>query len=296
MRYFVEVAAQGSIRAAAESLLVAPSAVSRQVRLLERDLGVRLFDRVASGMRLTEAGTVALEHFLASADRDEALRERLRGGTAAVPTLRVGLLEGLVGLASALTTRLDRRSPGTRLDLLMLPSQQVIEHVAGGEVDVGFSSGRHVGKHVQIVATIALPVRLMVGPDHAFAGRESVTMADLVGQPVVLPDATFGIRREVDRACHEHHIAVDLIGETNTLTLALELALARGAATLLTLPALPRDADRRGITAIPIKDKRLASVPLSVVVAHDPPRAAAVRLGAELGKDLLLSPRVRAWT
>lgn len=75
-----------------------------------------MFDRSASGMAPTAAGVEALENFLSSADHDVALRERLHGAaSAAVPDLRVGLLEGLVSLAPALTKRLLRRSAGTKL-------------------------------------------------------------------------------------------------------------------------------------------------------------------------------------
>jgi DNA-binding transcriptional LysR family regulator len=297
VRYFVEVATHGSIRAASESLLVAPSAVSRQVHLLEKDLGVRLFDRSATGMTLTVAGSEALEHFLASGDRDEALRERLRGvASVAVPRLRVGILEGLVSLVPALTAGLSRRSPATRLDLLMLPTRQVVEHVIAGDVDVGFASGRQTGRGIGVEATLVLPVHLVVGPDHRLAGRDSISMDELNGLAAVLPDKTFGIRKEVDRACREHRVTVDLVGETNTLSLALELALARGVATLATLAALPRDASRRGISTIPVSDKRLASTPVSLVVARDPRRPEEASLGVRIGRDLLNSPAVRAWT
>lgn len=296
VRYFVAVAARGSIRAASESLLVAPSAVSRQVRLLERELGVRLFDRSSSGMTLTAAGHEAWDHFSVSADRDEALRERLRGASAEhVSLLRVGLLEGLVSLVPALTERLSRRSTRARLDLVMLPSRQLTEEVIAGELDVGFSSGRELAREVEVAAAHILPVHVIVGPGHPLAARNGLSLHELNGLAVVLPDTTFGIRREVDRTCREHRVVLDMVGETNTLTLALELAIARGAATLLTGAALPRDADRRGIKAVPVDDRRLRSVPVSLIVARQPARPEAARLGVRLGRDLLGNPAVRAW-
>ena len=58
LRYFLETARLGSIRRAAEALYVAPSAVSRQIALLEQTFGMPLFERHAAGMRLTSAGEV----------------------------------------------------------------------------------------------------------------------------------------------------------------------------------------------------------------------------------------------
>jgi len=296
VRYFIEVAERGSVRAASEGLLVAPSAVSRQVRLLERDLGVLLFDRSAAGMTLTPAGRAALEHFADSTDRDEAFREHLKGVVAApVPLVRFGLLEGLVSLVPALTARLSRRSAGTRLDLQMLPSSQIVDLVVGGELDAGFSSGRRIGRTVRVEGSAALPLLVVVPPGHRLAERDRLNLDELDGLPVVLPDRSFGIRAELDRACREHRVVPQVVGETNTLTLALELAVARGAATLLTAAALPDDVAQRGIRAVPVADKRLAAVPVSLVVARHEPRPDAARLAVQLGRDLLGSRAVRSW-
>lgn len=297
VRYFLEVAQQGSIRSASETLLVAPSAVSRQVQLLEKELGVGLFERSATGMALTSAGRDALEHFLASADRDEVLRERLRGVAAVpVPELRIGVLEGLVRLVPSLTARLSRRSSHTRLDLLMLPAREIVSQATTGELDVGFTSGRQAGRKVRVDATRVLPVHLVVGPDHVLADRDSVDLTELAGLAVVLPDRSFGIRREVDRACREQRVVLNVVGETNTLTLAVELALARGAATAATLAILPYEAERRGIRALPVTDRRLASVPIALIAPKAPARPEATGLGLMLGRDLLNSPLVRSWT
>ncbi len=90
--YFHVTATEGSIKAAAERLGITQPTVSEQVRLLERSLGVQLFDRSAGGLRLTQAGREALDHtrtmFLAS----ERLRTALSRASGPPPiTLRVGV-------------------------------------------------------------------------------------------------------------------------------------------------------------------------------------------------------------
>ena len=62
LRYFQEVARQGSIRRAAQAMNVASSAVNRQVLKIEDQLGIKLFDRLADGVRLTAAGEILLRH------------------------------------------------------------------------------------------------------------------------------------------------------------------------------------------------------------------------------------------
>src|ERR1700759_301111 len=62
LRYLAEIARLGSIRGASVTLNVASSAINRQELRLERDLGVRVFDRLPSGMQLTPAGELLLQH------------------------------------------------------------------------------------------------------------------------------------------------------------------------------------------------------------------------------------------
>jgi DNA-binding transcriptional LysR family regulator len=62
LRYFVAVAEEGNVGRAARELRVAQPAVSRQIRLLEHELGVELFERTARGMRLSPPGAVLLPH------------------------------------------------------------------------------------------------------------------------------------------------------------------------------------------------------------------------------------------
>ncbi|MDE1995932.1 MAG: LysR family transcriptional regulator, partial [Rhizobiaceae bacterium] len=62
LKYFAEVARSGSIRKASDELHVATSAVSRQIKKLEDELGTPLFERFSDGLRLTAAGEIVLKH------------------------------------------------------------------------------------------------------------------------------------------------------------------------------------------------------------------------------------------
>jgi DNA-binding transcriptional LysR family regulator len=101
LRYLAEIARLGSIRRASATLNVASSAINRQVLRLERDLGVRVFDRLPSGMQLTPAGELLLQHVrgtLQNFDRLIAEMDGLQGirsghvTLAAVDSLLVGFV------------------------------------------------------------------------------------------------------------------------------------------------------------------------------------------------------------
>src|SRR5260370_4099983 len=90
LRYFVEVAREGSYAAAAERLHVAQPGVWKQVRALERELGVRLFERVGSGVRLTRDGELVLaqaDKALAGITRVADLASDLQAGRTGTVTV-----------------------------------------------------------------------------------------------------------------------------------------------------------------------------------------------------------------
>jgi len=103
LHYFHVAAVEGTVAAAAQRLGVTQPTVSEQIKALERTLGVTLFDRIPTGLRLTEAGRLAFEHTSVMFRASERLVESLGSGPADMPrTLRVG-----IGGSIARTTALD---------------------------------------------------------------------------------------------------------------------------------------------------------------------------------------------
>lgn len=143
LRSFVTVARLGHLTRAAEAVHLSQPAISGQIKALERDFGVALFERTPSGMVLTPAGKRLLPHAESVIGGVQHLREaalelsaqltgRLRLGTVLDPAfLRVGEL-----IAAAY-----ERHPAVELDLHQVVSNEALEQVRSGELDASFYFG-----------------------------------------------------------------------------------------------------------------------------------------------------------
>jgi DNA-binding transcriptional LysR family regulator len=169
---------------AAELLHIVQPAVSQQVRRLERDLGVRLFDRSPRRVLLTEAG----QRFLPEARAVLAAAERARA--AAFPerrTLRLGTSTGLGDHLDRVLERLAEVLPGLTVDLVSAPVRERTAQVAEGRLDAAFVRGD--GRHRPGLRTVPVwsdPLVAAVPAGHPCARDGVLGLADLAGMRLML--------------------------------------------------------------------------------------------------------------
>ena len=146
LRYFATVAEELHFGRAAERLLIAQSVVSQQIRRLERELGVVLFDRSSRHVRLTEAGRAFLPEAQAVLDAQErAVASMARFTEHRSHVLRLGTSSGLGDRLTIVLDGLARRLPDTRVELVSAPTRERLELVADGGLDAAFLRGDTVG-------------------------------------------------------------------------------------------------------------------------------------------------------
>ncbi|MBO1415904.1 LysR family transcriptional regulator [Streptomyces sp. FH025] len=131
LRYFVAVAEELNFGRAAASLLIAGPSLSQQIKALERDLGVRLFDRDRRSVVLTPAGTALLPHVRALLDRADDLRRRA-GRLSGSDPVRLGYVNWLPPDLGPRTSAVAR----VLVDAWVAPSHAQAARVADGSLDV----------------------------------------------------------------------------------------------------------------------------------------------------------------
>jgi len=267
VRYFRVVTECGSIKQAAASLRIAPSAISRQVQGLEEELSIKLFERGARGMNLTDAGHVLYRYAIENRNQLDGLRSKveefdsLRRGQ-----VKIATVEGLVAsFLSDFVVDLAKEYPGISISVTVLGSRDVAEMVSQNEVDLGFVFGRAPRRDLIELGRMRQSLCLIVAPGHPMAGKESCTVKDLAGLRVVVPDTSFGIRQEIDKAFNQANVRLEICSETNSLAFAQSLVARTELATFLPMvSAMPLIAAGK-LQAIALRDKRLEATQVTLV-------------------------------
>lgn len=186
---FEKVATVLSFTQAAAELKYAQSSVTSQIRALESSLGVQLFDRLGSHIRLTEAGDRLVPYARQIIELSEEARAAVVGTEEPSGTLTVGTMESLTSYRlSPLLELFHHRYPGVRLSMRPTLGDETRQALRQGTYDVGFLMEReteHAGLEVTLLAEE--PLALVAAPGHPLAGAavSAVSTADLVREPLL---------------------------------------------------------------------------------------------------------------
>ena len=197
LRQALVLAETGSFTVAAENLHISQSALSRSIRALEEDCGIRLFDRGRRGAAPTIEGREFLRfgrETYAAALRLEALGHNLAAGEAGDVTIGLGASVAHVVLPDLLV-RAAEAWPGLSLIVRTAPADILLEEVTGGECDFAAMAFRDaVDMHALEVERLTAPVRsgLFVRPDHPLARRRRLDRACLAEHTIAASAASIG--------------------------------------------------------------------------------------------------------
>ena len=191
LRAFVEVAERLSFTRAAEELHVSQQSVSRMVRDLERELGVRLLERTTRAIRVTEAGEVLLEQGRGALQAAAAAFEAARSIGAARQVVHVATTAA-IGAADRLDTvaALRQDDPMLSIEFHAVRPEDLASVLARGRVHLALMrTAAPSGDRLDSVELRPSPAIACMPVEHPLAGRPSLHAADLRGERLLLPDA-----------------------------------------------------------------------------------------------------------
>ncbi|MDR5901603.1 LysR family transcriptional regulator [Halomonas icarae] len=251
--YFQLTVETGSIRGAAARLDIAPSAVSRQIALLESALDVTLLERRRDGVCPTPEGELLLDYCqrrtLLDRHFSDALDAHQRLETGQI-TLHVG--EGFVGdLINQPLRDFTESHRGVRLKIDTGSTREIIETVVNDEVDIGLMYHEQVHPHLRFWQSTRQPLVLLMSPSHPLAreSRAPIALDTLAEYPLALWHSGHGVRELVDLAFREANQR-PLVGiQTGSLEVLKHSARAALCLTLLPRFAAARELEEGALVA-----------------------------------------------
>jgi LysR family transcriptional regulator, cyn operon transcriptional activator len=206
LRTFVAIADAGGVGRACEQLHLSQPAASRQISLLEGELGVRLFDRIGRRLHLTSDGEDLLARSRRLLTEALSLNERalaLRGGQTGI--LRIAAASQCIeAWIASFLVRFQRRYPGIDIRVLEDQSGNLAKHIQNGDVHLAQMPAGDEQFHCRaLYPTHALAV---LPKFHKFGRRRVIEVGELANEPLLLLRRDSLVRHWIEAACTAAHV------------------------------------------------------------------------------------------
>jgi DNA-binding transcriptional LysR family regulator len=290
LHYFDTVVRTGSVRRAALTLNVAPSAISRSISQIESEIGTPLFERVRQRLKLTGAGEILIHHSrLSRAEINKAceLIEDLKG--LARGTVRIAVVESAArGLLPDTLARYWQQFPNIVVEVRVLGSRSACEAVLQGECDLALAfDDREARRGLSPIASADLHMGVLVPPKHALARRRDIRMRDLAGEHVLMSDASLTLSASVEEAMHQTVAELSPRLRTNSIAAMVELTLRGGGIAFQTRVGVEKELAEGKLKFLPLRAPRLRPRRLMLLArTHAPLSGAAAALKDMIVRDL----------
>lgn len=195
------VAKKGSISRAAKTLHIAQPALSRRLRMLEEEVGVELLIRSASGVSLTPAGALVVDHAREILNSVAAMRKEVRQLSADIPTsLSLGVAQPESNFVNEkLLDRIDRRAPSVRLRVTGGWSAQIVEMLYSRQIDFGVVCGSQASEFKYRRRLAKEPLYIFGHKQILSDAPSNMPAAQINAFDLILPPDAQGIRLLLDQ-------------------------------------------------------------------------------------------------
>lgn len=268
LRYFAAVARLGSIRKASDELHVATSALSRQIRKLEEELGTPLFERFSNGLKLTAAGEEVLKHANSTLRSFDLLRSDL-GALQGKKTgrVRIACLDSLTfKFLPRQVQTFHSLHPAVSFHIQTAGHGSITNYVAEGDVDLGLTFDLARPDDIEMVSRVPMPLMACVSSKHPLAKQERVSMDQCAQFDLLLQLDTQPIRSliEIELSVFERTGRSLIVSNSQTMLKPFILS-GQGIAFFTPLGFID-EIESGEMTAIPLAGSRLQSLHIGIIV------------------------------
>ena len=284
LRTLIHVAELGSLSKAADRLHIAQPALSRQVRMLEEELGFALFTRHGRGMVLSEQGQDVLKHAMRVLAEIEEIRATAAPADAPLTgEVAIGLPPTVADIISvSLADAFGKAHPKARLRLVSAYTGYLLDWLHRGEVDVAVLYDPRTARSLRSHPLLLENLFLIGPPEAGFSTVRAVSFRSLAGKRLLLPSIKHGLRTIVERCAEETGITLEVGIEADSYAALKDLVRNGHGWTILPLAPIHADIGAGVLTAAPLIDP----VPVRRLVLAYPADRPASRLARFAGQTI----------
>ncbi len=278
LRYFHAVYTHGKIRAAADYLNTDCSLITRQICLLEEEIGFKLFERRPRGVAPTEVAELLLEYYRknrevqAEFETDlQALSEMRRG------SIHIATASTFVAPLMDVFNQFHRQCPDVSLNIEeIFEPNKIINQILEDILHIGIIHLCPERPDIQLYASVPLPLYMLVSKEHPLAHKQKVTLKEAMSSSLSLPAS--GVSRElVQSACHKEKIALPPCIFESDSTIARKKFACDGLGAVFMSVFSAREEIKKGeLIALEIDHPVFQSAKLSLVVRRGKPLLPAI--------------------
>ncbi|WP_439678420.1 LysR family transcriptional regulator [Embleya sp. MST-111070] len=297
LRALVTVAETGSVTRAAELLHLVQPAVTRQIRSLEEELGVSLFERTRHGMQPTSAGTTMVERARRALNELERARAEIRPTPGVVTGIvTVGLLDSAGALlAEPLASAVLRDHPGIDLRLLTAYSGHLQQWLDDGDLDLTLLYNLAGTPSLDAEPLVREKLWAVAPASAGLRADHPVPFQEALAHPLIAPTAGHGLRTVIDRAAARARVKMNIVVQTNSMPLQKRLVRAGHGWTILPGVGIAEDVADSSLSAAPLRDPEVwRSIVLATGRTGRVTPAARV-VAAELARGVRSAVREGRW-
>ncbi len=254
LRTLIHVAELGSLSKASDRLRIAQPALSRQIRLLEEELGVRLFERHGRGMIVTDQGQDVLRHAVQVMREIEELRATVKDEDAPLTGhVAIGMPPTVSDiLAEPLVAAFRDSHPAATLRIVSAYSGYLTDWLHRGQIDVAILYDPKSARALRIQPLLEETLFLIGPPGAGLAPDRPVRFSELAEQPLLLPSIGHGLRAILEQSAAECGIELHVQVEADSYSTLKTLVRSGHGATVLPLAPIHRDLAAGELCAAPL--------------------------------------------
>lgn len=254
LRSFITISETKNITKAATLLNIVQPAVSRQIHLLEDELGVELFERSRHGMHLTNEGKVLEVYARRVLKEIETAKIELTSSDGALRgTVNIGILASLSELLSiALMRIIKAKYPYVNLKITVGYSGHLKEWLESGEIDVALIYGSVSSKFLDLQPLVKEQLWLIGAYNAGLSKEESIELKQMANYDLILPYAPHRLRTLIEQGFHKAKYELKISAEVNDLNVQKQLVKGGLGFTILPLVSIKNELEQQAFSASPI--------------------------------------------